>query len=273
MRGLLPILLLIPAVVSCGKGNDSPPEVIATNSASVSAQATPSVRTPKAPPTARHEKVSNNLIDFEFSYPVEAAAIPSLKSVLDADLIDQKSVLEARAKAGLVESRKDGWVFQPYGSWTEWKVVTDLSGWLSLSGEISSYSGGAHPDHGFDAMLWDKFTSRRRKPIDLFISRPMLSSVIRDEFCRQIDKQREVKRGEPVDRANKEPFNDCIDPADSTIILGSTNQRTFDRIGVLVAPYEAGAYAEGSYEVTLPVTKEVLRAVKPQFLSSFSEQR
>ena len=68
-------------------------------------------------------------------------------------------------------------------------------------------------------------------------------------------------------------FDDCIDPVKSTVILGSSNKRTFDRIGVLVGPYEAGPYAEGDYEVTLPVTQAVLAAVRPEYRAAFSLKR
>jgi hypothetical protein len=68
-------------------------------------------------------------------------------------------------------------------------------------------------------------------------------------------------------------FSECIDPTDSTIILGSSNRQGFDRIGVLVAPYEAGPYAEGTYEVTVPVTRAVMDAVKPVYRSAFAPAR
>ena len=68
-------------------------------------------------------------------------------------------------------------------------------------------------------------------------------------------------------------FSECIDPLASTLILGSANGQTFDRIGVLIAPYEAGPYAEGEYEVTLPVGAAVMRALKPQYRTSFSPGR
>jgi hypothetical protein len=64
-------------------------------------------------------------------------------------------------------------------------------------------------------------------------------------------------------------FEECIDPAEQTVILGSSNGKAFDRIGVLVSPYAAGPYAEGSYEVTVPVTAKALAAIKPEFRNSF----
>lgn len=65
-------------------------------------------------------------------------------------------------------------------------------------------------------------------------------------------------------------FDACIDPVDSTVILGSADKQHFTRIGVLVDPYEAGPYVEGNYEVTVPVTAAVLKAVKPEYRAAFA---
>ena len=47
----------------------------------------------------------------------------------------------------------------------------------------------------------------------------------------------------------------------------------FDRVGFLIDPYTAGPYAEGTYEVTLPVTRAILAAVKPEYAESFTATR
>ena len=101
--------------------------------------------------------------------------------------------------------------------------ATDLPGWLSLSASESTYQGGAHPNHGFDALLWDRKANRKLEPEDLFTSEEALSSVIRRDFCRELDRQREKKRGEPIKSGSGEPFTDCIDPMESTLILGSAS--------------------------------------------------
>ncbi|MDE0934105.1 MAG: hypothetical protein OSA47_10950, partial [Novosphingopyxis baekryungensis] len=80
------------------------------------------------------------------------------------------------------------------------------------------------------------------------------------------------KRGGDVDAAG-DGFSDCIDPLEQTMILGSSNGKTFDRLGFLIGPYAAGPYAEGSYEVTLPITKAVRDQVKADYADSFSVMR
>lgn len=228
----------------------------------------------EAPPasaaTARSEKVENDLIAFEYKYPAAAAAIPALKAQFDADLDSRLRELTADAEAARDSAREGGYPFHAYGYWAEWKTVTDLPGWLSLSAEISTYTGGAHPNHGFDSLIWNRQKGERLDPGAMFAARSALSRAIRAPFCRALDAQRREKRGGDGKLGSIDEFDGCIDPLESgTLILGSSNGKAFDRIGVLVPPYAAGPYAEGSYEVTLPVTAAVLAAVRPEYRSSF----
>jgi hypothetical protein len=54
------------------------------------------------------------------------------------------------------------------------------------------------------------------------------------------------------------------------VLLGSSDKQRFNRIGLIAAPYVAGSYAEGPYEITLPVTPAVLAAVKPEYKAAFA---
>jgi hypothetical protein len=276
MRRLFVDVLLLSFLTACGQDGNSDAKGAQNSGASgnnpallqpsLVASASPAATTA----VARKISVSNALIDFAYGYPAVAAMIPALKSALDSDLASRQHELEDNARTGRKDAKDGGFEFHPYGYWIDWKVVADVPGWLSLSTGVDTYEGGAHPNHGFDAMVWDKNANLRRNAIDLFVSKQKLSSVIRADFCRQIDKQRAAKRGEPINPKSGELFTECIDPADSTIILGSSNHQIFDRIGVLVAPYNAGPYVEGDYEVTLPVTPAVLAAVKPEYRTSFA---
>jgi len=210
------------------------------------------------------------LYDFDYAYPAQAAAIPALKAWLDADIEDVRRSLIAEAREGRAAAKKAGFDFNPYGHSTRWAVVTDLPGWLSLSAERWSFTGGAHGNPWTEALLWDKGADRRRAAVDLFASKQALSAAVRAPFCDALDRERAKRRGEAVDRTSGDMFDECIDPADSTVILGSADRRYFTRIGILVDPYEAGPYAEGTYEITLPVTLAVLKAVKPEYRPLFA---
>lgn len=217
----------------------------------------------------RAEKAENDTYEFSYAYPDAAGAIPGLKANLDKQLEKSRSDLVGSAKEGQADAKENGYPYHAYSYGEEWKVVTSLPGWLSLSSEIYTYSGGAHGMTTFDALLWDRHAEAARKPIDLFTSKEALSKAIRTPFCAALDKERVKRRGGPIDKSD-EMFSECIDPIEQIVILGSTNGQTFDRIGLLVPPYNAGPYAEGSYEVTVPVTGAVMAALKPQYRSSFS---
>lgn len=266
-----PMALLIPALLlaACNQSEEAKSPAPAATAAAA-AVAAPS---PAAPTAARKVSEASDLYSFDYGYPAAAAGIPSLKAMLDADLDKQKDELAAEAKTEQAEAARNGFPYRAHSRGFDWQVVTETPGWLSLSSMVSTYTGGAHPNYWFDTILWDKAANERRDPKDMFVSKEALAKAIQPEFCRQIDRQRTKKRGEPVKRDGDDPFAKCLDPSDYVVILGSSNGRAFDRIGVLVPPYEAGPYAEGDYEATVPVTPAILAAVKPEFRSSFALAR
>ncbi|MYL96310.1 DUF4163 domain-containing protein [Novosphingobium sp. FGD1] len=266
-RGLVAIMALTGAA-ACGTSPQPAPSASATLEADGS-PATPAPATEAPPPKGRAEKVSNEFYSFAYAYPAQAAAIPALNQMLEGRLEAARSDVDSSARAGKAEMDKDGYPFHAYERQVDWRVVTDLPGWLSLSATLFEYSGGAHGMTNYDTLLWDRAAGTPRKPAELFTNAESLRQSIQAPFCDALDQQRAKKRGEPVQRGGQ-MFTECIDPTAQTLILGSSNNRTFDRIGVLVAPYEAGPYAEGSYEITLPVTGKVMAALKPQYRSAFS---
>jgi hypothetical protein len=217
------------------------------------------------PAKARDESVSTDSYSFSYSYPAAAAAIPGVRALLEKDLAERRAELAQWAAEGRQASKENDFPFSAYDFGKGWEVVTDLPGWLSLSAGYNTYTGGAHPNRGYDALLWDKGAGRRIEPTDLFRSKQAFVDAVRKDFCAALDKERAERRGGET----YELFGDCIDPTDTVIILGSSNRKAFNRIGFLIAPYIAGPYAEGDYEVTLPVTPAVLAAVKPQYRDSF----
>lgn len=268
MRCLALALAMIPMLAACQQS--AAPEKTAPDASASAAAAPPA---PPAPPTpaAMARKVSENtdLYEFDYSYPAAAAAIPALRDWLEADLARTKAGLASDAKDGRADAKAGDYPFNPYSASSAWQVVTDLPDWLSLSTLVGSYTGGAHPNYGFDTILWDKAAGQKRTATDLFTSKAALRAAVLKAFCAELQRQRAKKRegeepGDPDD-----DFNKCIDPTEQTVILGSKSRKGFDRIGFLISPYAAGPYAEGSYEVTLPVTAAVLAAVKPEYKAAF----
>ncbi len=249
------------ALAACG--GQSP----AAGSSEHEARPASSASAPAAvPAAARDETIETDTYSFSYAYPAAAVAIPGVKAVLDEDMARRRKELAKWAREGKAASKDNDYPFNPYDYEMAWDVVTDLPAWLSLSAAFSTYTGGAHPNHGFDALLWDKRAGKLREPTELFRSSRAFVDAVRADFCKALDKERAERReGESFDG-----FDECIDPTEAVIILGSSNGKAFDRVGFLIAPYIAGPYVEGSYEVTLPITPTLLAQVKPQYRASFS---
>jgi hypothetical protein len=227
---------------------------------------------PRPVSPGRSVEVHTPLYSFDYSYPAAAGRIPALKSWLDQDLAHNRISIASQARDGKAEAKGSQYPFNPYDSSTVWQVVTDLPGWLSLSGMQEEYTGGAHPNHGPIALLWNRRAGRRMEAVDLF-DKAALTAALQPAFCRALNKERGERRGQPVDPKSTDSFDECLDPAREVMILGSGDRQHFTRIGILIGPYEAGPYAEGDYEITLPVTPEVLAAVRPQYRADFAAAR
>ena len=211
---------------------------------------------------------SSDLYEFDYSYPAEAGRIPALKIWLDAERAKARAQLIEDATSGRADAKQSGFEYHAYAQGRAWEKVAETPRFLSLSLLVSEYTGGAHPNYGFDSLLFDKQAGERIAPLALFTSPTALDAVIQRPFCAMLDKERGKRRGEPV-VSDGSMFNDCIKPSEQTVILGSSTGRTFDRIGVLIGPYAAGSYAEGDFDITLPVTAALLRAVRPEYRAAF----
>ncbi|WP_433908842.1 DUF4163 domain-containing protein [Sphingomonas yabuuchiae] len=220
-----------------------------------------------APAMAQAAETKAKTADYEFSYayPAAAARIAGLKAWLDAD----RSRIQAKAArdgaAGRRDAKQSGFPYNRYSFDKTWKVVTDTPRFLSLSADSYSFTGGAHGSPASHGLVWDKSAGRRLDPKAVFTSLPALQSAIRTDYCARL-KAEQVKRNQ----GDLSSMNACPPVKDLTVLLGSTNGRAIDRIGLVADPYVAGSYAEGAYEVTLPVTRAVIGAVKPEYRGAFA---
>ena len=219
--------------------------------------------------TAWNYKQQNDLYEFEYSFP---AVAPKLAAILKSEAESAETQLKADTREARASAKDSDFPYRPYDLMYEWQQVADIPGFQSLSATIYSFTGGAHGYTGYDALVWDKAAGKELKPIDFFTSSAALGSQIRPTYCKKLDAERRKKREGDLG-ATGDMFSDCIDPIEQTLLLGSSNGKTFNRLGIIAGPYAAGPYAEGSYEVTLPVTPAILDQVKPEYRSSFSVMR
>jgi hypothetical protein len=203
--------------------------------------------------------------DFAYRYPPQAARIAPLKAWLEADKAKQRAAIARDAATFRREAKRDGFPFRKYEAQKEWKVVADTPRFLSLSVSDYSYSGGAHGGTASGGLLWDKRAGRRVDPKAVFVSPAALQAAVMPGWCWWMRGERTRRVGTVADAF----FQKCPPIKDVTVLLGSSNGRAFDRIGVIADQYVVGSYAEGQYEHTLPVTAAVLRAVKPEYRGAF----
>lgn len=207
---------------------------------------------------------------FEYAYPAEAGNIPELAALLDARLVRVREGLARDSRQAREDARGNGFPFNKYSIGIGWSVVAETPRFLSLSAAISSYSGGAHGNAGFDALVWDKEAVRAMEPGAFFSSTEALDAAIGTRLCDLLQRERAARRGAEAELGGA--FDECVPLTDTTVLLGSTNARAFNRIGVLIAPYVAGPYAEGTFEFTVPVDAEVLAAVREEYRSAFASR-
>ena len=263
-RGVLLGMVGASLLVSCREEAPAPdPAAIASPVATATAAATPSSG-------ARTVEEETDDFLFEYAYPAEAGNIPALAALLDARLVRVREGLARDSRAAREDARDNGFPFNKYSTGIGWSVVADTPRFLSLSAAISSYSGGAHGNAGFDALVWDKEAGRALEPGAVFTSIKALDAAIGTRLCDLLQRERAVRRGGDAELGGA--FDECVPLTDTTILLGSTNSRAFNRIGVLMGPYVAGPYVEGSYEFTVPVDAEVLGAVRDEYQSAFASR-
>jgi hypothetical protein len=230
------------------------------------AMACPAAAAPRTQAPVEVEQKGADL-DFSYSYPAAAARIAPLRRWLDAD----RARLRARAARDAAADRRErggGIPFHQHDATRTWKVVTETPRLLSLSGETYRFTGGAHGGTLLEALVWDKARGARIDPRTMFGSPAAMQRVLGPGWCDWLKRERRHRLGSDVGPDDIFP---CPPVADLTVLLGSTDRRAIDRIGLVAGQYVAGSYAEGMYEMTVPVTPAMLAIVRPAWRGAFAK--
>ncbi len=239
---------------------------------------------PSASPTASSgaRTVSEETDDFlfEYAYPATAGDIPALAALLDRRLEERRTKLAASSATARRQARSDGFPYNKHSYSAEWAVVTELPRFLSLSNSVTTYGGGAHGNVGMESLVWDKQRETAMAGIALFSSAAALRQSLGERYCEALNVEREERRAkpegagpeeeEPAAEGADEPFGDCPQITELTVLLGSSSGRQFDRLTLYAGPYVAGPYAEGPYAIDLPIDRAVAEAVRPEYRGAFA---
>jgi hypothetical protein len=222
--------------------------------------------TPPAKPISVAEK--SDMLEFSYSYPAQAAAIPFLVDRFGKELASSKADALAMAKDDKAAAVQSDFPFHAHSLETKWAVSADTPRFLALRSETYTYTGGAHGMTGYETLLWDKARKRETSVRAVMTSPAAFAAAIHDRFCKELDRQRAEKRGAPVVRGDDD-FTKCIDPMDQVLAYTSKDGKLIDGVTVIVGPYNAGPYAEGSYDVGLPVDAALRKAIKTEYQDGF----
>lgn len=270
MKHLIAALGFVTILSGCDNQATQPAEPAATPSSDPNASGDAADRSGESPGNgARSVAEETDDYLFEYAYPSEAGRIDALAALLDARLEKTRTGLARGSAEARQQARADGFPYNKHSFTGAWELVADLPDWLSLSLGFSTYEGGAHGNHGFDSLVWNKPEGRAMEAMDLFTSSETLDEALGEQFCAALNAERARRRGAPVAEGSDDPFDQCVKVEETTILVGSSSRRAFDRIGILVGPYVAGPYAEGTFEFTFPVDRSILAAVKPEYRASF----
>lgn len=213
----------------------------------------------------------SKFLEFEYGWSSEANAVPALVKRFTADIRKQRASLLAAVQSDAAERKKQGFPFNAYSQVTNITTAGQSPRLLSLRIDTYSFTGGAHGNSGTTALLWDRQGAKDIAFSALFRPNSGFITGIRGPYCRALDAERKRRRqGETLGG----DFDQC--PAFSELALIPTDSNhnvRFDHLLLIAAPYVAGPYVEGEYEISLPVNANEIARLKPEFRPSFEAQR
>ncbi len=250
------IVSAIFALSACGETETQP------------AQTEPKVEAPSAdegivPASDLLVKRETAELDFLWRAPPELAQAPSMLAAMR----EQALASAEEMQAGAVEDMKARPADAPRISHffvQDWTVAADTPTLLNIRADISMYTGGAHPNHGFAVKYWDKAARREINVGDLFTDWAAAEKLLTPPYCTALDEERKSRRGE----IQSGSFDDCPPIADQPVALMSWPGQDISGFRILLAPYVAGPYAEGDFEIDVPMTDAIRALVKPAYLKA-----
>lgn len=248
--------LALPAMAACEQGTP-----VATESEA------PAAASPAAQPVDFEQETET--FAFTYGYPAPAAALPKLVAILDAERGKALTELEKQAAEAKKDAADNAYPFNPHMLGISWKVTGETDQMLAMVAEITSYSGGAHGNSGYDALVWDKTADKRVEIAALFNDAPAALAPMRERYCTLLTTERQQRRGVDIGEPD-DMFNACPPVSDLVLVPYASDDNGFDRMMFIAAPYVAGPYAEGPYEISLPLPGATLDQVKPAYRGAFA---
>ncbi|MES2860569.1 MAG: RsiV family protein [Pseudomonadota bacterium] len=244
-RPLLVGLLALTALAGCNR--DKPAE-------------TPAAATPVAPgavvtpadaaaPMAYESKTP--FAEVSLTLPIAIKAQPDLHARLYAASVRDLREFTEGAQADRTEAGGDAGM-APYSKSIEITPGAETGKLFSLIRTDSEFTGGAHPNASFAAILWNKALKREVPAADLFVKTGDLSALDA-ALCAAINAEKRKRDPQAQSVSLTSAEWKCPRAAQTPFVLAmGTQPGKAGGLVFLIGPYLVGPYAEGSYEVTVP---------------------
>lgn len=268
MRASLSLMVLLAACE--GQSANAPGNSPGSNgAAAVGNQVAVAVKASTPPTEPFSVEEENDLYVFSYSWP--GSIPPKLESRFKEEMTKAKAELVAGAKEDRDERARQGFDYHPQAAQRGYEMAGVSPRLLSLASTSYGFTGGAHGSSGSGAILWDKALDREIAISDLVRPGTSWTGAIRQPFCVLLDREREKRRGEPVRKDDM--FGGCPAYNEVTVLLQDTDKNwRFDHMLVTADQYIAGPYAEGPYEISLPITAKMIERLKPEYRLSFEQK-
>lgn len=186
------------------------------------------------------------------------------------------TVLRARAdeaidnfKTAMVEplSVEGDGATRPMTLEVDWVTKFESPYLLSAMANIYEDTGGAHPNAAYDSVLFDRTATPAQviNLIDLFAD-PLTVEDIRADLCARLLAAKIARTGD--DLTFGEPTECPAPEAHAFVLVAGGAAGKAGALQFLFSPYEFGAWAEGTYEITVPASV-FAKGLAPRFQEAF----
>jgi hypothetical protein len=202
-----------------------------------------------APPVPTHYALSTKDAQIALALPAGIQRYPELHAKLFNDgkqeLLDfLKQAIEDRqrfAKKGVKQAT-------PYERRVVWSITAVTPHLVSLRNAWFDDTGGVHPNHGSDVLLWDRAHNVMLLQNELF--KPDVDTTAVDALLCQATIRAKAARVGPTDPKTWS----CPKFGDGhAVMVPSTQPYRIGGMMFLFDPHTIGAYAEGDFEVLIPL--------------------
>ncbi|MBC2778222.1 polysaccharide deacetylase family protein [Parasphingopyxis marina] len=205
---------------------------------------------------------------FEYHLPGAAMALPGLAEQLGAEREQARMAFEER-QAEQAQTAIDfpDYPAPPLIYSQDWGIAGLAGRLMSLASHIYRYDGGAHGNSEFAARLWDVEADRGTDFPNLFTDRYAAYAIVDRAYCPQLQAM-QAERGIAVDE--DEFWGRCPLLHEQTIFPVGEEGGAFTHIAIRIAPYVAGPYVAGEFEIDVPVTQPLIDLLAPRYRDAFA---